>query len=55
MQTGLWRLNLKAGNHMEDVSGDGNIIQKCILQQLEGAGALTELICLRLGAGGGPL
>jgi len=56
MQTGLWRLDLKARNHMEDLSGDRNVIQKCILQQLDwGGGALSELICLRLGAVGGSL
>jgi len=28
-------LDLKARNHMEDLSGGGNIIQKFILQQLD--------------------
>jgi hypothetical protein len=42
---------------LEELGGDGKIIQKCILQQLDGTGegALIELICRRIGAGGGPV
>jgi hypothetical protein len=29
MHTELWRLNLKARNSMEGLSGDGKVIQKC--------------------------
>jgi hypothetical protein len=31
--TGLWWGNLREGNHMEDQSGDGEIILRCIFRK----------------------
>ena len=52
--TGFWWGNLMEIDHLEDQSVDGRIILSCVSRKWD-VGALTGLVWLRIGKGGGYL
>jgi hypothetical protein len=50
--TGVWWGNLRGRDHLKDLGIDGKIMLKMDLQNRNGR-ALTGLICVRIGTGGG--
>jgi len=52
--TGFWWGNLRESHHMENPGIDGRLILRWIIRKWEG-GPWAELICLRIGTGGGHL
>ena len=48
MLRGLWLINLRERDHLEELGAGGRIVLKCILKKLDWR-ALTRLIKLRIG------